>query len=72
MSEDLGTDIPHLRLTPGGWLATGLDSPRIGIVGRERTEALELFRTERAKWRKLMSLPVSYGPCGLGWPVDAP
>jgi hypothetical protein len=65
---DLGIDIPHLRLTPGGWLATALDSPRIGIVGRERREALELFKVRRAEWRKLMALSASYGPCGVGWP----
>ncbi len=68
MSEHLGIDIPHLRLTPGGWLATALDSPRIGVIGRERTEALELFKARRAEWRELMALPASHGPCGVGWP----
>jgi hypothetical protein len=68
MTRDLGIDVPHLRHTPGGWLATGLDSPRIGVVGRERTEALEQFKVQRAEWRRLMAMPASYGPCGVGWP----
>jgi hypothetical protein len=73
LADDLGIDIPHLRLTPGGWLATALDSPLIGVIGRERTEALELFKVRRAEWRELIARSrVSYGPCGIGWPPGGP
>jgi hypothetical protein len=67
---DLGIDVPHLRLTPGGWLATALDSPRIGVVGPDKAVTLELFAKRRAEWRELIARrAVSYGPCGLGWPT---
>jgi hypothetical protein len=68
--DDLGIDIPHLRLTPGGWLATGLDSPRIGVVGPEKAVTLELFRAERGKWRELIAKSQRGDePAGLGWPA---
>jgi hypothetical protein len=67
--DHLGIDIPHLRVTPGGWLATALDSPRIGVIGHEKAEALELFKTQRAAWRELIARTGRGDePSGVGWP----
>ena len=69
MTENLGIDIPHLRLTPGGWLATALDTPHIGVIGREKAETLEFFRTQRGEWRRLIAMAERGDePSGVGWP----
>jgi hypothetical protein len=48
-------DFPHLRETPGGWLAVATDSPRVAVVGDTKEDALIKFRAERAIWRRLIA-----------------